>query len=67
MSGRSEGAQRGLLLGNGPSGGIVSGGRCVAISGLPGKLSADALRTLLRNFKLAGSNAEEKDINKIPL
>ncbi|PSR74109.1 hypothetical protein PHLCEN_2v10065 [Hermanssonia centrifuga] len=67
--GRAEAAERGILRGNGPSANFPSSssGRTVVISGLPGMMTTDALKTWLKSFKLAGSTAEEKEIIKVEL
>ena len=65
--GRDEAAERGIITGNGPSGGIVSNGKQVAVTGLPGRITADAMKDWLRSFKLADNHRQEKQVAKIDL
>lgn len=65
MVGRREAADRGVLTGDGPSGGIIANGLSVVITGLPGRMTTGGLKHWLRNFKLAGDTAEEKEIIRI--
>ncbi|KAF7791309.1 hypothetical protein EIP86_002323 [Pleurotus ostreatoroseus] len=65
VDGRQEAAARGALTGDGPSAGITGNGRNVVITGLPGKMTSEGVKLWLKNFKLAGNTAEEKEINKI--
>ena len=65
--GRMEAAERAVLTGDGPTAGVSGSGRNVVISGLPGRLSPDALRLLVKNFKLAGATPGEQEIAKIEL
>ncbi|KIP09604.1 hypothetical protein PHLGIDRAFT_18577 [Phlebiopsis gigantea 11061_1 CR5-6] len=62
--GREEAAQRGVINGNGPNGGVTGGGKNVVIYGLPGKMTEEATGYFLQSFKLAGS-ADDKDIVKL--
>ena len=66
VDGRQEAAARGALPGDGPTAGITGNGRNVIITGLPGKMTSEGVKLWLKNFKLAGNTAEEKEINKIP-
>ena len=67
QKGRMEAAERGIVLGNGPSGGITSNGKAVTITGLPGKMDATAVKDWLRSFKLAGNEENAKEIVQIEL
>lgn len=62
--GREEAAERGLVMGDGPSGGITGSGKNVVLYGLPGKMTAEAAGYYLKAFKLAG-NSGSKDIVKL--
>lgn len=61
VKGRSEAAERGLITGNGPRGGIVNPGRNVVVWGLPGKMTTGELRDYLRGmgFSWVGPGKEE--------
>lgn len=65
--GRAEAAERGVLSGNGPRGGLSAGGMSVVLWGLPGRLTAESLRAFLRDFTLAGTEGGKKEFMKIPL
>ena len=57
--GRAEAAQRQLVIGTGSRGGITEVGRCVILSGLPGKVDASQVRSaLLSGYRLAGGEGE---------
>ena len=58
LKGREEASERSIVTGNGSQGGITDGGRSVMLSGLPGKITAGAVRKFLRNYKLMGGQAE---------
>ena len=67
VKGRAEAAEREVVTGDGPGAGITGGRRTVVLSGLPARMSPDAVRTWLKNFKLASSTPEEKEVSKIGL
>jgi hypothetical protein len=58
LKGREDASERTIVTGNGIQGGITDGGRSVLLSGLPGRISVEAVRRLLRNYKLMGGQAE---------
>ena len=58
LKGREEASERSLVTGNGSQGGITDGGRSVLLSGLPGKITPEAVRRFLKNYKLMGGQAE---------
>jgi hypothetical protein len=58
LKGREEASERSIVTGNGIQGGITDVGRSVLLSGLPGKMTTDAVRRFLRNYKLMGGQAE---------
>jgi hypothetical protein len=52
--------------GNGSHAGVRNGtGRNVVVWGLPGRLPANTLRSMLRNYKLAGSGSAGQEVFKI--
>ena len=51
--GRSEAAVRAIVSGNGSQGGISETDEAVAIIGLPGRMTVEAMRPFLRDYKLA--------------
>jgi len=63
--GRGEATERGVLTGNGPRAGLLSAGKNVVIWGLPGKLTNEALKGYLQNFKLAGTEGGRKEFMRI--
>ncbi|KAI0362182.1 hypothetical protein OH77DRAFT_1388337 [Trametes cingulata] len=60
-----EAAERGVVTGNGPSGGITGSGRNVVLYGLPGKMLPWQLAERLRDFKLAGTEYGREVIVKL--
>jgi len=62
--GRMDAAERGLF-GDGPRGGLLSEGKNVVLWGLPGRLTPEGLKGLLRNFKLAGTEGGRKEFVKL--
>jgi hypothetical protein len=64
--GRQEAANRGLLTGDGPDGGLASNGKNVIMWGLPGKLEPEYLKSYLKRFTLSGKKGEE-EITKLEL
>ena len=58
LKGREEASERSIVLGNGSQGGITDIGRSVVLSGLPGKITTDALRRYLKDYNLMGGKAE---------
>jgi len=66
VEGRQEAANRGLLTGNGPDGGLASNGKNVIMWGLPGKLEPAYLKSYLKRFTLSGKTGEE-EITKLEL
>lgn len=58
LKGREEASERSIVSGNGSQGGITDNRRSVLLSGLPGKISSDAVRRFLKNYKLMGGQAE---------
>ncbi|KAH9842587.1 uncharacterized protein C8Q71DRAFT_720094 [Rhodofomes roseus] len=65
VKGRLEAAERGIITGSGPDGGRTGQGKGVVIYGLPGKFGAEAVRTYLKEFKLAASEDGQKEIVKL--
>lgn len=65
VKGSLEAAQRGIIAGNGPDGGVTGGSKNVVLYGLPGKMTADSLAWNLRNFQLAGSERGKPVVIKI--
>ncbi|KAH9926168.1 uncharacterized protein B0H18DRAFT_876600, partial [Fomitopsis serialis] len=65
VKGRLEAAERGVLSGNGPGGGTSSHGRGVAISGFPGKITAEAVQAYLGDFRLASYEGGQKEVVKL--
>ena len=65
--GRIEAAQRGIVAGDGPNGGITSNNKSVVLYGLPGKMTVEALTYYLKSFKLADPAPESKEIVKMDL
>jgi len=63
--GRMAAAERGLFFGDGPRGGVVNEGKNVVLWGLPGRLTPEGLKGLLRNFKLAGTEGGKKEFMKL--
>lgn len=66
QKGKLEAAKRGLIQGDGPNGGIADRGNAVLISGLPGKMTGDALRTYFKTFRFE-SQEGVKAITKLEL
>ncbi|KAH9981369.1 hypothetical protein BGW80DRAFT_1454259 [Lactifluus volemus] len=58
LKGREEASERSIVSGNGCQGGITDVGKSVLLSGLPGKITTDAVRWFLKNYKLMGGKAE---------
>jgi hypothetical protein len=58
LKGREEASERSIVSGNGSQGGITDVGRSVVLSGLPGRISTDAVRRYLRDYSLMGGQAE---------
>ncbi|KAI8998580.1 hypothetical protein BD414DRAFT_512189 [Trametes punicea] len=65
IKGRLEAAQRGIITGNGPSGGVTSSGRNVVLYGLPAKVIPAVLVEALRSFKLAGTEFGKEVVVKL--
>jgi len=65
VQGRMEAAERGLITGNGPRGGVVNDGKNIVLWGLPGRLTPEGLKGLLHNFKLAGTEGRKKEFVKV--
>jgi len=65
VDGRKEAAERGRLTGDGPGGGITNGGKNVVIWGLPGRVTPEGLKNLLRDFKLAGTEGKNQEFYKL--
>ena len=64
--GRGEAVERGVVTGDGPSGGITGSGKSVVLYGLPGKMTEEGVSFFVRSFKLAGmAPKKEKDIVKL--
>jgi hypothetical protein len=57
LKGREEASERSIVSGNGSQGGITDGGKSVILSGLPGRITTDAMRLFLKNYKLMGGQA----------
>jgi hypothetical protein len=58
LKGREEASERSIVSGNGSQGGITDVGRSVLLSGLPGRISTDAVRRHLKDYSLMGGRAE---------
>ena len=58
LKGREEASERSIISGNGSQGGITDLGRSVLLSGLPGRISTDAVRRYLKDYSLMGGEAE---------
>jgi hypothetical protein len=58
LKGREEASERSIVSGNGSQGGITDVGRSVLLSGLPGRVSTDAVRRYLKDYSLMGGQAE---------
>ena len=58
LKGREEASERSIVSGNGSQGGITDVGRSVLLSGLPGKITTEAVRRFLRNYSLMGGQGE---------
>jgi hypothetical protein len=58
LKGREEASERSIVFGNGSQGGITDVGRSVLLSGLPGKISTNAVRQYLKDYSLIGGRAE---------
>ncbi|KAI0064649.1 hypothetical protein BV25DRAFT_1800128, partial [Artomyces pyxidatus] len=56
--GREDATGRAVVTGNGVGAGITDNEKSVLLYGLPGKLTIDATRSLLKGYKLAGGRAE---------
>ncbi|KAF9009396.1 hypothetical protein BDQ17DRAFT_1235618, partial [Cyathus striatus] len=67
VAGRAEAAERGVLLGNGPSAGLSGTEKMVTIWGAPGRTEPRDLAKLLINYKVVKSTKAKPDIHKIPL
>jgi hypothetical protein len=65
VQGRMEAAERGLIQGDGPGGGVLKGGKNVVLWGMPGRLTQEGLKGFLQNFKLAGTEGGKKEFAKI--
>ncbi|KAI9064505.1 hypothetical protein FKP32DRAFT_1666212 [Trametes sanguinea] len=60
-----EAAQRGVVTGDGPSGGITGSGRNVVLYGLPGRIIPPLLADNLRGYKLATTEFGKQVIVKL--
>lgn len=49
----------------GPNGSVAHQGRCVVLSGLPFKTTAEDMKFYLKSFKLAGTSNGEMEIVKL--
>lgn len=58
LKGREEASERAIVSGIGSQGGITDVGKSVLLSGLPGKISTEAVRRFLKNYSLMGGQAE---------
>ncbi|KAF8479342.1 hypothetical protein DFH94DRAFT_50731 [Russula ochroleuca] len=58
LKGREEASERSIISGTGSQGGITDVGRSVMLSGMPGKISTEALRRFLNNYSLMGGQGE---------
>ena len=65
--GRVEAAQRGVISGDGPNGGINGNTKSVILYGLPGKMTVEALTYFLKSYKLADPTPDMKEIIKMEL
>lgn len=65
LKGKDYAAKRGYFDGNGPRGGIKNSGKNVVIWGLPGKMTPDALKELLSDFHLAGTEGGKTESVKM--
>jgi hypothetical protein len=64
--GRQEAADKGIIDGHGPNGGIAGNGKNVIVWGLPGKLPSDGLRNYLRAFRLSDENGQQSIVKIEP-
>jgi hypothetical protein len=53
------------MNGNGLHAGIRGPGRNVVVWGLPGRLTEENFRELLRNYKLAGSEGGKQEVFRV--
>jgi len=58
IKGREEASERSIVSGTGSQGGITDVGRSVLLSGLPGRISTNAVRRYLKDYSLMGGQAE---------
>ena len=58
LKGREEASERSIVSGNGSQGGITDVGKSVLLSGLPGRITTDAVRRYLKDYTLTGGQAE---------
>ncbi|KAF8503633.1 hypothetical protein F5888DRAFT_1663836 [Russula emetica] len=58
LKGREEASERSIVAGTGSQAGITDVGRSVLLSGLPGKISTNAVRRCLNDYNLMGGQAE---------
>jgi len=63
--GRMEAAERGLINGDGPRGGVMNQGKNVVLWGMPGRLTTEGLKRFVQNFRLAGTEGGKKEFVKI--
>ena len=63
--GRMQAAERGVITGNGPRGGVTNGGNNVVLWGMPGRLTSEGLRWSLHTFKLAGTEGGKQESVKL--
>jgi hypothetical protein len=58
QKGREEASERSIVTGTGCQAGITDVGKSVLLSGLPGKISTEAVRRYLKNYSLMGGQGE---------
>jgi hypothetical protein len=63
--GRKEAAERGVITGNGPRGGVRNEGKNVVLWGMPGRLTSEGLKWSLHTFKLAGTDGGKQECVKL--
>ncbi|KAH9997641.1 hypothetical protein BJV77DRAFT_983706 [Russula vinacea] len=58
LKGREEASERSIVSGTGSQAGITDLGKSVLLSGLPGRISPEAMRRYLKNYSLMGGQGE---------
>jgi len=66
-AGRVDASQRGIIVGNGIRAGLLNPAKNVVLWGLPGKMTPEALKKVLKRFKLAGSDGGKQEVAKVEM